>query len=83
METAKTITRTFAIMDAPFEHEGQMSFFHREVGEEFRIGTGDWYVGTDGALHHRHGVFKPIPAELFHLEVEEEVHTITTSRHRM
>ena len=82
METTKTITRTFAIMDRPFEQMGEMSAFHRPAGDEFRIGTGYWYIGAAGELRHRHGVYEPIPAEYFHLEVEEEVHTVTTTRRR-
>lgn len=79
----KTIVRNFAVLDKPIKQMGEMSFWERAVGEEFRLGTGDWYVGTDGALHHRRGVFASIPAGYFHLEREEETQITTKIRGRI
>ena len=87
MKTTKTITRTFAVLDKAFHYGsigGQSTY---PKGMEMRIGRGGrWYLDENGDAVLPHGICYGsalvVPAEYFHLEVEEETHAVTTTRRR-
>lgn len=81
MENTKTIARTFAVMDKPFRY-GPMDWQVCEAGERFRIRTTGGNYGyplyQDGFyITMGHGMGAVVPTANFHLEVEEEVVTVT------
>ena len=84
VKTIKTITRTFAILDKAFRYGSIGGRSTYPKGMEMRIGRGGWYLDENGDAVLPHGICYGsalvVPAKYFHLEVEEETHTITITR---
>lgn len=80
METSKTITRHYAVLNRPFTFEFYGTFTY-PAGKQFNVGRGGNHLVEEGMIVVAgHGADFVIPNEYFDLVVEVEVVTKKTTR---